>query len=58
MKNEKIAKIADTILVIIFILAFISFITEMQFNKPFMSTGLFTILFAIAFFAKCYFGKN
>ena len=58
MENEKIAKIADASLVIIFILAIISFITEMQFNKPFMSTGLFMTLFAIAFFAKWYFNEN
>lgn len=58
VEYEKIDKIADASLIIIFIISVISFISEIHFNKPFLDSGIFMTLFVIILFAKWFFGKN
>jgi len=58
VEYEKIDKIADASLIIIFIISAISFISEIHFNKPFLDSGIFMTLFVIILFAKWFFGKN
>lgn len=58
VEYEKIDKIADASLIIIFIVSVISFISEIHFNKPFLDSGIFMTLFVIILFAKWFFGKN